>query len=81
MTIGVLALQGDLTRTAAGLKSWAPMCAVKKPEQLDEIDGLVIPGGESRHVPEIVGQRGFEKLKEFVACQAHLRDLRRRDLC
>jgi 5'-phosphate synthase pdxT subunit len=46
--IGVLALQGDVAEhiralTAAG----APAVAVRRPGQLDEIGGLVIPGGES----------------------------------
>jgi 5'-phosphate synthase pdxT subunit len=39
---------------------------VKKPEQLDEIDGLVIPGGESGTFLKLLGNEGFEKLKEFV---------------
>ncbi len=39
---------------------------VKKPEQLDEIDGLIIPGGESGTFLNLLGDDGFEKLKEFV---------------
>ena len=39
---------------------------VKKPEQLDEIDGLVIPGGESGTFLKLLGEAGFEKLKDFV---------------
>jgi 5'-phosphate synthase pdxT subunit len=39
---------------------------VKKPEQLDEIDGLVIPGGESSTFLKLLGEAGFESLKEFV---------------
>jgi len=39
---------------------------VKKPEQLDEIDGLVIPGGESGTFLNLLGEAGFEKLKQFV---------------
>ena len=42
------------------------MVLVKRPEQLDEIDGLVIPGGESSTFLKLLGERGFEKLKEFV---------------
>jgi 5'-phosphate synthase pdxT subunit len=46
--VGVLALQGDVAEhiralTAAG----AATVAVRRPEQLDEIGGLIIPGGES----------------------------------
>ncbi|SPE28162.1 Glutamine amidotransferase subunit PdxT [Candidatus Sulfotelmatobacter sp. SbA7] len=39
---------------------------VRKPEQLDEIDGLVIPGGESSTILKLLGEQAFEKLKEFV---------------
>jgi len=39
---------------------------VRKPEQLDHIDGLVIPGGESSTFLKLLGEKGFEKLKEFV---------------
>ena len=39
---------------------------VKKPEQLDEIDGLVIPGGESGTFLKLLGEAGFEKLKQFA---------------
>jgi 5'-phosphate synthase pdxT subunit len=38
----------------------------KKPEQLDEIDGLVIPGGESGTFLKLLGEAGFERLKKFV---------------
>ncbi|MBV8049969.1 MAG: pyridoxal 5'-phosphate synthase glutaminase subunit PdxT, partial [Acidobacteriaceae bacterium] len=34
--------------------------------QLDEIDGLVIPGGESSTFLKLLGEAGFEKLKQFV---------------
>jgi 5'-phosphate synthase pdxT subunit len=39
---------------------------VRKPEQLDEIDGLVIPGGESSAFLKLLGEAGFEKLRYFV---------------
>jgi len=39
---------------------------VKKTEQLDEIDGLVIPGGESGTFLKLLGEVGLEKLKDFV---------------
>ena len=42
---------------------------VKKPEQLDEIDGLVIPGGESSTFLKLLGEAGFERLKEFVGAK------------
>lgn len=67
MTIGVLALQGDFDAHRKRLEELgARVVLVKKPQQLDEIDGLVIPGGESSTLLKLLGQSGFEKLKEFV---------------
>jgi 5'-phosphate synthase pdxT subunit len=46
--IGVLALQGDVAEHARALTAvGATPVAVRTPEQLDQIDGLIIPGGES----------------------------------
>ena len=46
--IGVLALQGDVAEHIRALAEvGAAAVPVRKPEQLDDIDGLVIPGGES----------------------------------
>jgi 5'-phosphate synthase pdxT subunit len=67
MTIGVLALQGDFDAHRKRLEELgAKVVLVRKPEQLDEIDGLVIPGGESSTILKLLGQQGFEKLKAFV---------------
>jgi 5'-phosphate synthase pdxT subunit len=67
MKIGVLALQGDFDAHRKRLQELgADVVLVKKPEQLDEIDGLVIPGGESSTFLKLLGDAGFEKLKEFV---------------
>jgi 5'-phosphate synthase pdxT subunit len=44
----------------------AEVVLVKKPEQLDHIDGLVIPGGESGTFLKLLGEEGFAKLKKFV---------------
>ena len=67
MTIGVLALQGDFDAHRRRLEELgAKVVLVKKPKQLDEIDGLVIPGGESGTFLKLLGEEGFEKLKEFV---------------
>jgi len=67
MTIGVLALQGDFDAHRRRLvELGAEVVLVKKPEQLDEIDGLVIPGGESGTFLKLLGEEGFEKLKQFV---------------
>lgn len=70
MKIGVLALQGDFDAHRRRLEELgAEVVLVKKPEQLDEIEGLVIPGGESGTFLKLLGEAGFEKLKQFV----HLR--------
>ncbi len=67
MTIGVLALQGDFDAHRRRLEELgAHVVLVKKPEQLDEIDGLIIPGGESGTFLKLLGDEGFEKLKQFV---------------
>jgi 5'-phosphate synthase pdxT subunit len=66
-TIGVLAIQGDFDAHKKRLEELgANVVLVRKPEQLDEIDGLVIPGGESGAFLKILGEQGFAKLKEFV---------------
>ena len=78
-TIGVLALQGDFDAHRKRLEELgAEVLLVKKPEQLDEIDGLVIPGGESGTFLKLLGEAGFEKLKQFALCQTHVRNLRGR---
>jgi 5'-phosphate synthase pdxT subunit len=65
--IGVLALQGDFDAHRIRLEQLgATVVLVKRPEQLDEIDGLVIPGGESGTFLKLLGDAGFEKLKRFV---------------
>ena len=67
MIIGVLALQGDFDAHRRRLEELgAEVVLVKKPEQLDHIDGLVIPGGESGTFLKLLGEAGFEKLKQFV---------------
>jgi pyridoxal 5'-phosphate synthase pdxT subunit len=66
-TIGVLALQGDFDAHRRRLEELgARVVLVRKPEQLDEIDGLIIPGGESSTFLKLLGEKGFEKLKHFV---------------
>jgi len=67
MKIGVLALQGDFDAHRKRLEELgAEVLLVKRPEQLDEISGLVIPGGESSTFLKLLGEEGFAKLKDFV---------------
>lgn len=69
MTIGVLAIQGDYEAHKARLeKLGADVTLVRKPEQLDSIDAIVIPGGESSTFLNFLAERGFlAKLKDFVS--------------
>src|SRR5689334_2522064 len=68
MKIGVLAIQGDYEAHKARLEQLgAEVTLVRKPEQLDAIDGIVIPGGESSTFLNFLAERGFlEKLRGFV---------------
>ena len=67
--IGVLAVQGNFREHAAMLRTLgADVVEVRKPEQLDGIDGLVIPGGESTAFMRLMrlygldeAVRGFER--------------------
>lgn len=66
--IGVLALQGDFDAHRRRLEALgAKTRLVRKPEELDGLDGLVIPGGESSTMLKFLEHGGFfEKLREFV---------------
>ena len=67
MKIGVLALQGDFDAHRRRLEELgADVVMVKKPEQLDEVAALVIPGGESTAFLKLLGEQGFQKLNDFV---------------
>jgi pyridoxal 5'-phosphate synthase pdxT subunit len=67
MKIGVLALQGDFDAHRRRLEALgAEVVLVKKPEQLDTIDGLIIPGGESSTFLKLLSKDGLAKLKDFV---------------
>ena len=57
--IGVLAVQGDVREHVRALESaGAATRAIRRPRELEEIDGLVIPGGESTVMDKLV--RAFE---------------------
>jgi 5'-phosphate synthase pdxT subunit len=68
MKIGVLAIQGDYEAHKAVLERLgAEVLLVRKPEQLDLIDAIVIPGGESSTILNFLTEQGFlEKLRGFV---------------
>ena len=58
--VGVLALQGDVREHARSVEAaggeWAP---VRRPADLDEIDALIIPGGESTTIAKLAGIYGL----------------------
>jgi 5'-phosphate synthase pdxT subunit len=67
MNIGVLALQGDFDAHRQVLERLGVQpVMVRKPEQLRDLDGLIIPGGESSTFLKLLGEAGFEELKQFV---------------
>ena len=67
MRIGVLALQGDFDAHRRRLEELGTeVVLVRKPEQFDEIDGLIIPGGESSTFLKLLGEEGLLKLNDFV---------------
>ena len=65
--IGVLAIQGDYAAHAQALaEAGAEPVEVRKPDQLDGLDGLILPGGESTTVLRFLEmQRFFDLLVEF----------------
>ena len=69
LTIGVLALQGDYEAHARAFRQLgARTRLVRKPDELDGLDGLVIPGGESTTMLKFLERDGFfEALEKFVA--------------
>jgi len=55
LRVGVLALQGDIEEHLAALRALkADAVRVKTPEELKSVDGLIIPGGESTAVANLL---------------------------
>ena len=67
MKIGVLALQGDFTEHIVMLQRvGAETCEVRLPEQLQSLNGLIIPGGESTTIGKMAIDYGLmEPLRQF----------------
>ena len=65
--VGVLAVQGNFREHAAMLRGLgADVVEVRKPEQLEELDGLVIPGGESTTFMRLMRLYGLdEAVRQF----------------
>lgn len=66
MKIGVLALQGAVREHIRHIElSGHEGIAIKRTEQLDDIDGLILPGGESTTLRRLMNLYGFkEALKQ-----------------
>ncbi|MFE3071182.1 pyridoxal 5'-phosphate synthase glutaminase subunit PdxT [Streptomyces sp. NPDC059247] len=67
--IGVLALQGDVREHLIALAAADAVARpVRRPEELAEVDGLVIPGGESTTISKLAALFGMaEPLRERIA--------------
>lgn len=68
MKIGVLALQGAVAEHIRSLEAaGAEAVAVKQAEQLDELDGLVLPGGESTTIGKLMRKYHFmDAIRSFA---------------
>jgi 5'-phosphate synthase pdxT subunit len=69
MKIGILALQGSYyDHQNYFSKLGVSTLLIKEPEQLDEVDALVLPGGESTTMRRLIDRYHFMgKLKEFCS--------------
>jgi 5'-phosphate synthase pdxT subunit len=62
MKIGVLAVQGNFREHVAMLRRLgADAVEVRKPEQLDGLDGLIVPGGESTTFMRLMRLYGLDE--------------------
>ena len=66
--IGVLAIQGDYAAHRAALQdAGAEPVEIRNPEELDGLDGLVLPGGESTTMLKFLERRHFfDAVAKFV---------------
>ena len=69
MVVGVLALQGDFREHREMLASLGhESVEIRKPAQLDQVDALIIPGGESTTIARLILSNGFQQpLRDFCA--------------
>src|SRR5881397_213648 len=66
--VGVLAVQGNFREHAAMLRRLgAEPVEIRKPEQLEDLDGLIVPGGESTTFMRLMRLYGLdEALRTFA---------------
>ncbi|OIB01635.1 glutamine amidotransferase subunit PdxT [Paenibacillus sp. LC231] len=69
MKVGVLALQGAVAEHIRSITlAGAEGVPIKKVEQLDGIDGLIIPGGESTTISKLMRKYDFmDAIRQFSA--------------
>lgn len=69
MKVGVLALQGAVAEHIRSIEqAGATGVSVKRVEQLDELDGLIIPGGESTTIGKLMRKYDFiDAVRSFSA--------------
>jgi 5'-phosphate synthase pdxT subunit len=69
MTIGILALQGDVREHAAAfLELGVPTTPVRRPSDLETLSGIVLPGGESTTLSMLLESSGvFDPLGQAIA--------------
>jgi 5'-phosphate synthase pdxT subunit len=61
LRVGVLALQGDFAAHAETLRQLGgEPCEVRTPEDMEGLDALVIPGGESTTIGKMIDSAGLE---------------------
>lgn len=67
--IGVLAIQGDVAEHLSALeRCGAAAVPVRRPADIDGLDGIVLPGGESTAIGMIAREDGvIEALRRYVA--------------
>ena len=66
--IGVLAIQGDYAAHAAALSEvGAVPCEIRKADQLETVDGLILPGGESTTMLKFLEKHGFFEALQIFA--------------
>jgi len=72
MKIGVLALQGDFAEHITVLRRIGAACVeVRLPAHLDDLDGLIMPGGESTTIGKLaVAYELMEPLRAFASRKA-----------
>jgi 5'-phosphate synthase pdxT subunit len=67
--VGVLALQGDVAEHIRALReTGADPVSVRRPEELDRVEGLIIPGGESTTIWKLIDIFGLaDQLRKRIS--------------